>query len=462
MEGSFRNGDIPTSFKFTDGDEVVNANNLTLNGSAFEPNPPANDASGYVESFYGDALFDDWNTDNDVLNLKLAAGNAAGAAIVQNIETVNISVGATTTTGVAPTVGSGVVDFANFSGLQTVNVAGTTEAAIVLANIADTGATTVDAPGLLGKKSSLFADFGASTDKAALTITGGEGADVLRGAGANDTISGGAGADVIIGNAGNDALSGGLGGDLVNGGVGNDTIDGGEGDDVLGAVDSEGVIPDSFADALAALGLDGEGKLAEAGNDKINGGAGDDIINGGTGDDIINGGTGADEMSGGIGENLFVLATGDTVAATGTTLTSGGDPDTVVVFGKGADVITDFGNTLSASPTNFIEMDGVRYGNDLQAQFDNNEVGLATVEDGNYVFNFDGIEPNSDGVYTFVVDGAISTEGGVTTFVTSDGTATDVLLFQVTMADATAGETEGTSVVSVKAVETLLLDGVWA
>jgi predicted extracellular nuclease len=74
------------------------------------------------------------------------------------------------------------------------------------------------------------------------TITGTDGADVLRGTngvdvimglGGNDTITGGNADDVICGGAGNDRLTGDNGNDVLVGGFGDDTLEGANGDDTL-------------------------------------------------------------------------------------------------------------------------------------------------------------------------------------------------------------------------------------
>jgi len=74
------------------------------------------------------------------------------------------------------------------------------------------------------------------------TITGTNGADVLRGTneadvimglGGNDTITGGNADDVICGGDGNDRLTGDNGNDVLSGGFGVDTLDGANGDDTL-------------------------------------------------------------------------------------------------------------------------------------------------------------------------------------------------------------------------------------
>jgi hypothetical protein len=64
-------------------------------------------------------------------------------------------------------------------------------------------------------------------------VTGGEGADVLRGNGAANQLWGGAGNDTLDGRGGADYLTGGTGNDLLIGGPGSDAFSDGTGDDVL-------------------------------------------------------------------------------------------------------------------------------------------------------------------------------------------------------------------------------------
>jgi Ca2+-binding RTX toxin-like protein len=61
-----------------------------------------------------------------------------------------------------------------------------------------------------------------------LTLTGGDGDDVLLGGAGNDVLVGGAGDDVLIGGDGDDVLDGGDGEDVLIGGAGNDIFIGGE------------------------------------------------------------------------------------------------------------------------------------------------------------------------------------------------------------------------------------------
>jgi T1SS-143 domain-containing protein len=99
-----------------------------------------------------------------------------------------------------------------------------------------------------------------------ITISGGDGDDVLGGGAGTDTISGGADNDLISGLGGNDELYGNAGVDEIWGGAGNDTLDGGADNDTL---------------------------YGNAGDDTVRGGEGNDTIvyKVGEGRDIVDGGT---------------------------------------------------------------------------------------------------------------------------------------------------------------------------
>lgn len=70
-------------------------------------------------------------------------------------------------------------------------------------------------------------------DGPAERLEGGNGKDVLRGEGGNDTLLGGNGQDELYGGTGADVLVGGNGADLLAGGAGNDTLTGENGPDVF-------------------------------------------------------------------------------------------------------------------------------------------------------------------------------------------------------------------------------------
>ncbi len=91
-------------------------------------------------------------------------------------------------------------------------------------------------------------------------LTGGVGADLLRGRAGDDTLRGGPGNDTLRGNAGDDVLHGGPGNDTLRGNAGDDVLHGGAGADRL---------------------------FAGAGADRLHGKGGDDMLHGGPGDDAF-------------------------------------------------------------------------------------------------------------------------------------------------------------------------------
>jgi VCBS repeat-containing protein len=90
------------------------------------------------------------------------------------------------------------------------------------------------------------------------------------------TLTGGNGSDMLSGGSGDDTLYGLNGDDILSGNDGADTIYGGNGDDVL-----------SGGQSIDHL-------YGEAGNDKLDGGIGKDFLSGGAGKDILTGGAGND------------------------------------------------------------------------------------------------------------------------------------------------------------------------
>ncbi|MGR3435530.1 MAG: calcium-binding protein [Shimia sp.] len=133
-------------------------------------------------------------------------------------------------------------------------------------------------------------DLDRGTGRLSEVLEGTEGADWIRGLGANDDILGNAGDDLLVGGTGFDTLRGQEGQDTLFGDAGRDLLGGGAGDDLL-------------------VGGDGADTLAgHAGDDALLGGAGDDLLRGGAGDDLLRGGSGDDTLSGGAGADTFGLA----------------------------------------------------------------------------------------------------------------------------------------------------------
>ncbi|MCP3973069.1 MAG: hypothetical protein GY720_01095 [bacterium] len=103
---------------------------------------------------------------------------------------------------------------------------------------------------------------------------------------AAESLSGNTGDDVIVGLAGNDYIEGAAGNDVICGGDGRDQVRGGEGNDVI--------YGDRGRDEI--IGGPGNDRLfGNRGNDTLTGRRGRDRIRGGNGDDSADGGPGTDD-----------------------------------------------------------------------------------------------------------------------------------------------------------------------
>lgn len=191
--------------------------NSFANNGTFEQTASANGGS-YVLGVTG-ALF---NAD-DTFNIKFTSTStvAAGSITVQGIETLNIiqpdaSTASTGSTAVTNTVT--LVDAAAKSIVVTGN-----NGLTITNDAGNTAITKFDASGVVPNGAAdtttllavTFVSNNATTT-AAVSITGGSGADTLTGNAAVDTINGGAGTavDTITGGAGQDVLTGGGGADV--------------------------------------------------------------------------------------------------------------------------------------------------------------------------------------------------------------------------------------------------------
>lgn len=189
----------------------------------------------------------------DVVNIRLnGTSNIVNTAAlnVASVETINITATDSsadkvtlTNPGAASQLNLNAADATSItvSGNHGVDFTGSTFTKVTsfdASGVVATGATagaTADQIGTAGAVT--FAT--AVTDKA-VTITGGNGADVLSAASLTDTtakasatINGGAGNDTITGGNFNDTLSGGEGKDTITGGLGADTLSGGAGNDTF-------------------------------------------------------------------------------------------------------------------------------------------------------------------------------------------------------------------------------------
>ncbi len=171
--------------------------------------------------------------------------------------------------------------------------------------------------------------------------------DTILGLGSADSIEGLGGNDVLFGGFGNDRIDGGAGRDYVEGGAGADTLSGGGGRDVLSYAQSAAAVEVNLGTGLANGGdatgdliggfedlVGSQGNDSLAGDAKANGiagGFGNDALTGNGGNDTLQGGAGEDTLLGGAGADVFLF-----VAETDSTV---GNPDIILDFAKGVDLI---------------------------------------------------------------------------------------------------------------------------
>jgi len=199
-------------------------------------------------------------------------------------------------------------------------------------------AVTVDLAILVGQNT---IGAGIDTLQQFENLSGGAGADTLRGDGNGNTLGGNGGNDLLEGRSGNDTLNGGDGNDTLRGGTGNDVLNGGAGTDLASYFDATaGVAVDlnlGGSQNTLSLGFDTL-QLVEnvsGGNfaDTLLGNGGANSLFGNGGNDVLTGRGGLDVLAGGSGNDRFVyLATSD--AATG-----GSTQETISDFTVGQDKI---------------------------------------------------------------------------------------------------------------------------
>ncbi|PAY21344.1 hypothetical protein CKO51_01835 [Rhodopirellula sp. SM50] len=155
-----------------------------------------------------------------------------------------------------------------------------------------------------------------------VTLSGGDGNDLLIGGSGNDSLSGGPGMDELRGGAGTDLLDGGAGrdnlmgeggDDELHGGADADELRGGDGDDIARGDGGDDQIFGGGGDDDLSGGAGFDTLLGEGGSDTIDGGDDGDEIQGGDGGDVIWGGSGSDQIFAGGGNDIVHAGTGDDV-----------------------------------------------------------------------------------------------------------------------------------------------------
>jgi Ca2+-binding RTX toxin-like protein len=265
-------------------------------------------------------------------------------------------------------------------------------------------------------------------------LSGGDGSDYAYGESGDDTIDGNDGADSLEGDSGADTMTGGAGDDVLVGGgsaldgvisatrVGNtladsgDTMSGGSGDDVLAGDNAR-------VDATALTRADGTalrtvrlfdvevaGSTPRGAADTLNGDAGRDLLFGQGGNDTISGGDDADVAEGNAGEDTITGDGGEDDLTGGGSATNG-----IVISGSGA------GDRLLSAPSGLT---------------DTSAAGLLDGDDS---------VSGGDAADVLLGDNGRITRTGAT--ISGGGSGVHAVR-QVAMADATAGGTSGSDLLS--------------
>ena len=367
---------------------------------------------------------------NDTLSI--VAGSAALTSATQtgvdNIETILFS-------GTADKALAYVLDDATFVTAATATASGNGTTAVV--------AGVVDASGMTG--SGVLTFTGSAEDDSAITITGGNGADILTGGStltAGDTINGGNGADVIDGDAGIDTLNGGDGNDrfevntatdfiglttaeVVNGGDGTDTLRFDEATNTtVTAADLNAI------NSIEKIVFNGAGALSITLSDTVfeNNGSSSIIIQASAaGAFAVN--AGGLSAANSLDVRPFTTDTPDTE-----TITGGAGDDLIKYYdmatlddadtingnaGNDSLILYAAGNAHSATYTNISKIESITY-----ALYTTTEAVTATLADGNFV-SLDSA-PISASTITSVVTIDASAENDSTVSLTG-GTGADIL-----------------------------------
>jgi Ca2+-binding RTX toxin-like protein len=323
VSDAFLNGNVTSTFRFSDGNQTVVASPGTL-GS-------------------GDLLIDNSVNDNDLLRLSVNSVSwghsldGASEAEVENIENLEIKFN--------NAYNGDTLDLSTWKGLKSIVGSGTLQGQIAVTNFIEAGVRNIDFSGITTTGGPGVVVTAASVTNDVLTLKGGAGADILAGSNGDDVIDGGAGNNNISGGNGNNTLTAGAGNDFVSATNGNNTINAGAGNNqvIVGGGDNDITVGDGD-DQITFTGGDNKVTLG-GGADQVNGGNGDNEITGGAGGKTITLGNGDNTITTGGGVDTVNVGRGDNTVSTGggadtITITAGGDGSNVITGGAGADVIT--------------------------------------------------------------------------------------------------------------------------
>jgi Ca2+-binding RTX toxin-like protein len=249
------------------GNDVLNgdANNDTLNGGVGDDvmtGGTGNDT--YVVDSLGDTVVEAIGEGTDTIETALNSFSLAGIANVENLKFTgagdfvgtgnalgNVITGGGGNDRFVAIVGDGNDSYVGGNGVDTLDLSGTTAAAIISGSSATSA--QIGSDGLSGIENII-----GSQGNDAITGTGS--ANVINGGAGNDTINAGGGTDRVIGGAGNDILDGGGASDIFifASGFGNDVINAFDanpngGQDFLD-ISMFGITADDFADRVAITG----------------------------------------------------------------------------------------------------------------------------------------------------------------------------------------------------------------
>ena len=209
----------------------------------------------------------------------------------------DVLITATSITGLSPAPITYITSGGSFSGGINISAGSGGNVVLIQSTNHDPGTTTTVWSGN-GSDSVTVTD----TDPTSLVINGQEGNDLIDASAATTgvTITDGNGNDIILGGSGNDTITAGNGNDEIIGGLGSNTITAGNGNDII--IGSDGEVVRVGGQVVLVESTNG----TQGGDNVITAGSGNDVIIGGPGNNTItaNGGQATQDIV--LGHNGYV------------------------------------------------------------------------------------------------------------------------------------------------------------